>query len=184
MHSLPFAQVKRSAVRSSPDVIAYHERIAVDMHGTRLGLRQNADFRLLWAGQTVSTLGSRVTIVPLPLTAALTLHAGAFEMGLLSAIQLLPYLILTLFAGVWVDRLPRRPILIIADSGRALLLIYIPVAALVGVLTLWQVYLVGFLLGILTVWFDIAYRAFLPTLVARGDLIDANSKLTSSYSFA
>ena len=103
-------------------------------------LGQHRDFRLLWAGQTVSLLGSQVTSLALPVAAALTLHADAFQMGILSVASSLPTLLFGLFVGVGVDRFPRRSLLIAAGLGRAVLLGSIPLAALFGVLTLGQLY--------------------------------------------
>src|SRR5512136_3192584 len=129
------------------------------------GLWRHADFVKLWAGQTVSELGSRITREGLPLAAVLTLGATPAQMGLLAAIGSAPVLLLGLVAGVWVDRLRRRPILIAADLGRAALLITIPIAALMGVLSIEQLYVVAALAGILTLFFDVAYQSYLPSLV-------------------
>ncbi len=96
------------------------------------------DFNRLWAAQTISLLGSEVSTLAIPLTAVLTLGASPAQMGLLIASQQLPWLAVGLFAGAWVDRLRRRPILIAADVGRAVLLVSIPVAAVLGALTIWQ----------------------------------------------
>jgi MFS family permease len=148
------------------------------------GLWRHPDFLKLWAGQTVSLLGSQVTALALPLTAVLTLEAGPIQMGLLGVAGSAPFLLIGLLAGVWVDRLRRRPILIGADVGRALLLGSIPVAALLGLLRIEQLYLVAFLVGILTVFFDVAYQAFLPALVPRARLVEGNSKLEASRSIA
>jgi len=150
----------------------------------RGSLWRNLDFIKLWAGQTISELGSRITRDGLPLVAVITLGAGPFQMGLLNAIGSLPILLTGLFAGVWVDRLPRRPILIAADLGRTLVLLSIPLAAFSGLLGITQLYVVAALAGVLTVLFDVAYRAYLPFLVERGHLIEANSKLSLSGSIA
>ena len=144
----------------------------------------NADFLRLWLAQTISFLGTGITGLALPLTAALTLGATPVQMGLLGALQYLPQLLVGLFAGVWVDRLRRRPILIGADLGRAVLLASIPLVALVGALRLEYLYAVTFLTGVLTVFFDVAYLAFLPSLVQREQLVEANSKLEVSRSVA
>ena len=142
------------------------------------------DFRLLWAGQSVSQVGSQVTQLALPLTAALVLGASPLEMGILGAAEFAPFLLVGLFAGVWVDRLPRRPILIGADVGRALLLAALPIAALFGLLRIEQLYVVGFLVGVLTVFFDVAYQSYLPALVRREQLVEGNSRLEISRSVA
>ena len=147
-------------------------------------LRHNRDFLNLWAGETVSLFGSQVTLLALPLTAVLLLGAGPFEMGLLTAAGYAPFLLIGLLAGVWVDRRQRRPILIAANLGRALLLATIPLAALFGALRIEHLYLVTFLAGILTVFFDVAYTAYLPALVDRERLVDGNAKLEMSRSAA
>src|ERR1700716_1208334 len=105
-------------------------------------------------------------------------------MGLLAAFEFAPFLLLSLLAGVWVDRLPRRPILIVADIGRALLLGSIPLAAVAGALRIEQLYLVAILTGALTVFFDVADQSYLPVLVSREHLVEGNSKLEMSRSVA
>lgn len=148
------------------------------------GLWRNPDFLKLWAGQTISELGSRITRDGLPLAAVLALGATPFQMGVLAAVGSAPVLLAGLVAGVWVDRLRRRPILIAADIGRAVLLAAIPLAALLGVLGIWQLYLVLALTGILTVLFDSAYVAYLPGLVERENVLEGNSKLALSSAAA
>jgi MFS family permease len=148
------------------------------------GLWRQPDFLKLWAGQTVSLFGSQVTTLALPLTAVLVLRATPVQMGILGAAQFLPYLLLTLFAGVWVDRRRRRPMLIVADLGRAGLVGLIPLLALLGWLRMDALYGIALLLGVLTVLFDLAYQSYLPALVQRTHLIEGNSKLQVSASVA
>ena len=105
-------------------------------------------------------------------------------MAALGTVEFLPFILFTLPAGVWVDRLPRRPILIAGDFGRAALLLSIPIAYIADVLTLWQLFVVGFLFGICTVFFDVAYQSYLPALVEREHIIEGNSKLEVSRSAA
>ena len=136
------------------------------------------DFLRLWAGETVSLLGSQVTTLALPLTAIVLLQAGSAQLGLLSAAQNAPFLFLTLFAGVWIDHSRHRPILIFTNVGRALLLSLIPLLALLGWLRLEYLYGIALLVGCLTVCFSLAYQAFLPTLIQRDDLVEGNSKLS------
>jgi Na+/melibiose symporter-like transporter len=138
----------------------------------------------LWAGQTISVFGSLIGGTALQFTAILFLQASAFQIGLLAAASLAPGFASGLVAGVWVDRLRRRPLLIIADVGRALLLATIPLAALLDRLTIEQLYVVAFGNSILTVLFDVAYQSYLPSLVGRGDLLEGNSKLSASASVA
>jgi MFS family permease len=148
------------------------------------GLWRNSDFLKFWSGQSISLVGSQVTTLALPLTAAITLQATPMQMGVLLATQYAPFLLFGLFVGVWVDRLRRRQILIFANIGRGLLLGVIPVAALLGVLRIEQLYVLGFLVGTLTVCFDVAYQSYLPALVGRGQLVDGISKLQISSSSA
>jgi MFS family permease len=134
----------------------------------------------LWSAETISQLGSQITLLALPLAAILVLDASAFEVALLQAVEFLPFILVSLPAGVWVDRLPRRPILIVGDLGRAVLLASVPVAYALDVLTLAQLYVVGFSTGVFTVFFDVAYQSYLPSLVERDELVEGNSKLEIS----
>jgi MFS family permease len=149
-----------------------------------VGLWRQPDFLKLWAGQTVSLVGSQVTILALPLTAVLLLRASPLQVGILGAAQFLPYLLLTLFAGLWVDRRRRRPVLIMADLGRAGLVGLIPLLAVLGWLRMDALYGIALLLGALTVLFDLAYQSYLPALVERAQLVEGNSKLQVSASVA
>jgi MFS family permease len=112
------------------------------------------------------------------------LHASAFQVALLGTVDFLPFILFALPAGVWVDRLPRRSVMVVADLGRALALASIPVARAAGALTIWQLYAIGFATGTLTVFFDVAYQAYLPSLVGRKRLVEGNSKLEISRSGA
>jgi MFS family permease len=151
---------------------------------TRRSIWASRDFVRLWWASSVSLFGSFVTRTALPFAAILVLGAGPLEIAILRALQLVAGLIVGLFAGAWVDRLRRRPIMIAADLGRAVLLGSIPAAALVGVLSIGQVYLVAFLAALLTTFFDVADRSYLPTLVESDQLVPANSALTASASIA
>jgi MFS family permease len=148
------------------------------------GLWRHRDFMRLWTGQTISVFGSTITREALPLTAILTLGATPAQMGLLGAAGTVPLLLIGLFAGVWVDRMRRRPLMIAADLGRAVLLLSVPITYLLGDLSMIQLYVVAVLAGILTVFFDVAYQAYLPALVERGHLVEGNSKLGVSDSVA
>jgi MFS family permease len=147
-------------------------------------LGRNADFVRLWAGQTVSLFGSQVTTLALPLLAALTLGASPGQLGLLVAAGAAPDLLVSLVAGVWVDRLRRRPLLIAADFGRAALLLAIPLAAFAGALHFWLLVAVAFGNGLLTTLFGIAYLSYVPALVPREALVEANGRLQVSSSAA
>jgi MFS family permease len=148
------------------------------------GLWRHPDFLRLWGASTTSQLGSQVTLLALPLAAVLVLDASAFQVALLTTFDFLPFLLFGLPAGVWVDRLARRPVLIATDVGRAVALLTIPLAYAVDLLTLVQLYAVGFLVGVLTVFFELAHTSYLPSLVEREQLIDGNSKLEISRSGA
>jgi len=150
----------------------------------RGALWHNRDFRRLWAAQTVSQFGSEITGLALPLLAILILNASTFQVALLAVVDWLPFFLFSLPAGVWIDRLPRRPILIAADVGRALVLGSIPIAYLLGVLTLGQLYVVGLVAGTFTVFFDLSYQSYLPSVVERDELGEGNAKLEVSRSSA
>ncbi len=147
-------------------------------------LWQNPDFLKLWSGETVSLFGSQFTVLAFPLTAILTLHATLAQIGLLGAARYAPFILITVFAGVWVDTHKRRPILMYTNLGRAILLILVPLAALLHILRIEYMYIVAFFMGLCQVFFDLAYRAYLPSLVTREHLVDANSKLQASASAA
>ena len=145
-------------------------------------LWRHPDFLKLWSAETVSRFGSEITGLALPLLAVIVLHATAFEVSALVVVEFLPFILFAIPAGVWVDRLRRKPILVAADLGRALLLGSIPVAHFLGALHLGQLYVVGFVVGTCTVFFDVSYMSYLPSLVARGQLVEGNSKLEISRS--
>jgi len=147
-------------------------------------LWRHPDFLKLWGGQTISQIGSQLTVLALPTVAILQLHRGAFEVGILIALQRLPFPLLALIAGVWVDRVRRRPLMIAADVLRALALASVPIAAFLNALTLLQLYGVAVLMGVGTVLFDIAYLAYLPSLVGQTDLVEGNTKLEITFSIA
>jgi len=147
-------------------------------------LWRHRDFMRLWAAQTVSLFGSQVTSLALPLTSALTRRATPAQMGILGAAQFAPFPLIGLFAGVWVDRRRRRPIMIAADVGRAVLLALIPALALLHALRIEQVYAIAFLAGALTLFFDVAYTSYLPSLVTCDRLSEGNAKLEGSAAVA
>jgi MFS family permease len=148
------------------------------------GLWRHRDFLKLWSAETVSQFGTQVSLLAIPFVAVLVLDATTFEVAALGVVEFLPFMLFTLPAGVWVDRLRRRPILIAGDFARAALLVSVPVAYVLDVLTLGQLYVVGFLVGTCTVCFDVAYQSYLPSLVEREQIIDGNSKLEISRSAA
>ena len=138
------------------------------------------DFRLLWIGETTSSFGSSISNVALPLVALTVLHAGVFAISVLTAAAWLPWLIVGLPAGAWVDRLPRRRVMMTADLVSLAVFASVPVAAAVGWLTITQLIVVALLAGTTTVFFATAYRAFLPALLGGDDLLEGNAKLQGS----
>jgi predicted MFS family arabinose efflux permease len=152
--------------------------------GRPSGLWANSDFVKLWTGQTVSKFGTHITGAAMAATAVLVLQATPAQMGLLGAIGGLPVLLFSLLAGVWVDRLRRRPILIAADLGRAFILLSVPIAMLAGVLSMQQLYLVAGLVSVFTVFYSVADQSFLPAVVKKEQLVEANARIGSSDSLA
>lgn len=138
----------------------------------------------LWIGQSISQVGSQVTLLALPLTAILLFKATPFQVGLLSTLEFLPFLLFGLPVGVWVDRLRRKPIPVAADMGRFLVLGSLPLAYAFDALHLTHLYAAAFLSGVFTVFFDVAYGSYLPSLIDRSQLMDANTKLEISRSGA
>ena len=147
-------------------------------------LWQHPDFLKLWTGQSISEFGSQISQLAIPLLALLELHATTFEFALLGVLGFLPFILFALPAGVWVDRLRRRPILIVGDAARAVLLALIPVLWALGVLQIWHLFVLTFVIGIFTVFFDVAYQSYLPALIERDHLVDGNSKLQLTVSVA
>lgn len=150
----------------------------------RQSLLFHREFLRLWTGDALSQVGTTVLPLAFPLLAVTILHASVFEVGLLTTFQYLAFLVIGLPAGVWVDRMRRRTVMILADLGRATTLASIPVAAVLGVLTIWQLYVVVLLNGCLTVFFDVSYQSYLPFLVGRQHLVEGNSKLQGTQSVA
>jgi MFS family permease len=150
----------------------------------RRSLWKHSDFLKLWTAQTTSQFGQQFTGLALPLTAVLFLNATPFQMGILEVTWTLPFLLFGLVVGVWVDRHKRRGVMVIADIFRGFLLAIIPVSFLLHVLSLPLVFAISFLVGILTVFFDVSYQAYLPSLVSREELVEGNSKLEASRSVA
>jgi MFS family permease len=142
------------------------------------------DFRHLWAGDTISQFGQSSGRTALPLLAATVLCASPFQMGLLTAAGNAAFLVLGLPAGVWVDRMRRRPLMLTADLTRAALLVTVPVAWWAGGLTLTQLIAVMLLVGVGTLFFDVAYQSYLPSLVGRAQLVEGNAKLQASQSIS
>jgi MFS family permease len=148
------------------------------------GLYRNRDFLRLWAAQSVTMVGTQVGAVALPLTAVLHLDAGPVGMGLLGAAAMAPYLGFSLLAGVWVDRLPRRLVLVVVDLTRAALLALVPVLFLLDALSTGRLLAVALLVGTCAMVSDLAHPAYLPSLVAPGQLLVGNSRLVLSRTAA
>src|SRR6266480_1780361 len=144
------------------------------------GLWRHHNFVRLWTAAGISAAGSQVTLLALPLTAILVLQASAFEVAALATAATLPNLALGIPAGIWLDRVPRRRVMITADFGRDAVLASVPVAYLFGMLSLPQLYLVALIGGSLNVLFEIASGAYLPSVVPRAQLVDANAKLQTA----
>lgn len=148
------------------------------------GLWSHPDFLKLWTGQSISELGSQVSQLAIPWVAAVELHASPIAFSILGTLEFLPFVLFALPAGVWVDRLRRRQILIVGDAARAVLLALIPILWWLGVLQIWQLLVLAFVAGVFTVFFDVAYQSYLPALIEREHLIDGNSKLQLTVSVA
>lgn len=147
-------------------------------------LWRSRDFRTLWISLTITHFGGQVTFLALPLTAALMLNASPFEMGILTAVEALPYTLFGLFTGVLVDRSRKLPLIIMADVGRGLALLAVPIAAWFGVLSMPVLYIVGFLVGVGGIVGWAAYQVFMTERVGRQNLVEANSRIALSDSSA
>lgn len=147
-------------------------------------LTHNRDFLKVWSGETISLIGTQVTQLALPLVAIYTLRASSFDVGILNASRYLPVVIISLFAGVWLDRRRRRPILIASNLGRAVLTGLIPLTNAFGMLSMWLLCLLCVIIGTLTVIFDVGLLSYMPGLVERRHLTEANSKLQTSWSLS
>jgi hypothetical protein len=148
------------------------------------GLWGHRDFLRLWAAQAVSTFGARIAREGLPWAAVVSLHAGPAAVGLFAALRMGSQGLMGLVAGHLADRLPKRSLLITADLARALVLTLVPLAALMGRLTLTEIFLAGALMGAFNVVFDVADHAFLPNLLKPAELVEGNSKLGATESVA
>lgn len=143
-------------------------------------LWRHRDFLTYWFGQTVSRGGVQVAELVLPLSAIYMFHATAEQLGVINAVAFAPYLVVTLLAGVWIDRCRKRVILMASELGRVVALGAVPLLALVGSVRLYDLYLVAGVMGVCAVLFDVSGTAYLPSLVSRDQLLDGNSKLQAS----
>lgn len=144
----------------------------------------NPAFRRFWSAHTATQFGTQISFLALPLLAIEQFGAGPLEVAALGALEFLPYLLIGLPAGVWVDRWRRRPVMIATDLGRAGALLSIPVAWAAGVLTMPQLFVVAAITGLLSVFFDVAAQSHLPSVIARDRLVDGNAKLETSNAAA
>jgi Na+/melibiose symporter-like transporter len=152
--------------------------------GARDGVFANRDFRMLWAGETISQVGTQVTQFALPLVAILTLNATVFEVGVLNALRFVPVIVVAVLAGVLLDRRKRRPVLIVCSLASAVLIGLVPLSSAAGFLSLGLLYAVALLVGTLTVCFDVGVLSYVPFLVERRHLTEGNSKIQASNAFA
>lgn len=150
----------------------------------RGGLLRDPDFRRLWTADALSQLGSRISVLAVPLVAVTTLNASAFEVSLLRTLGMLPYLLFVLQAGAWCDRMRALPVLIAADLGCAVVFGSVPIAAAFGVLTIWWLLAAVTVAGLFSVFFDVSYQTYLPRLLRREDVVEGNAKLQTNLSVA
>ena len=148
------------------------------------GLFHHHDFRQLWIGDTISQFGTQLTILALPVLAVQVLDASEFEMGLLGTFEFLAFLVIGLPAGAWVDRWRKKRVLVAGDIVRALALASLPLAWVLDVLTFPQMLAVALVIGICTVFFDVAYQSYLPDIVDQEHIGEGNAKLQASQSVA
>jgi MFS family permease len=146
----------------------------------RPALWRHRDFLLLWGGQAISEVGSAVTVLALPLTAVVVLHASTFQVGVLSALATAAFLLIALPAGAVVDRLAKRKLMMACDAARMVIVGSVPLAAALGALSMGQLYAVALAAGVGTVLFDVAYMSYVPLLVQSSQLTDANGKLQTT----
>lgn len=147
-------------------------------------LFRNADFRWVWTGESISLIGSEISVIALPSLAVLAFGAGATGVSLLVALQWLPFVFLAPVIGVFTDRMRRRPLMQVSNLARALILGSLPIAWMLGGLTMAHVYVAALLKGVFDVTYQLAYQAYLPQLLAREDLMDGNAKTQLSRSMA
>ncbi|HET8910598.1 MAG TPA: MFS transporter, partial [Ktedonobacteraceae bacterium] len=176
------AFIQKASSLSTDDTLA--EEIPTGETLGQTTLWRNADFMKFWTGETVSLFGSQVTLLALPLAAVLTLNVSQQQLGLLRFLETCPYLIFPLIFGVWVDRLRKRPLMILANLVRALLIALVPLLALLHVLQLTPLYLIAFCTGTGTVLFDLCWLSFVPSIVSKDQLMEANSRITTSSASA
>ena len=153
-------------------------------NATTTSLWRNGPFLRLWTGQTASSVGSQLGRLAIPVLAVSVLHATEFQVGLLTAVETAAFLLIGLPAGAWVDRWLKRRVMLIADLARAIVLASVPIMFFAGVLTIWQLMVVGAIVGVASLFFDVAYQSYLPVLVDLKQLGEGNSKLETTGQLA
>jgi predicted MFS family arabinose efflux permease len=148
------------------------------------GVLRNADFGRLWAGESVSLIGTQVTQFAMPLVAVLSLDATVTEVGVLNALRFVPVLLLSLFAGVWLDRRRRRPVLIACSLGNVAAIGLVPLSSAAGFLSIGLLYGIVSVSGVLSMTFDVGALSYVPSLVGREQLAEANGRIQASTAFA
>lgn len=167
------------------DPVRLTERSADEQRRSRRGaLWQHADFMKFWVGETVSLFGTQVTFLALPLTAIIVLRASPEQLGLLRFLENVPFLLFALLVGAWVDRHRKRPVMIGSNVVRSLLVGLVPALAVAGALHMPLLYAIAFGVGIATVFFDVCWMSYVPALVQKKHLVEANSKISTSYTAA
>lgn len=152
--------------------------------GTGRSLWRDRNFLTLWGGQALAQFGAQISELAVPVLAVLLLGAGAFEVGILSAANVAAFLVVGLPAGVWIDRLRKRRVMIVADLVRAAALASVPLLWLTGSLQLWHLIVVAGIVGVASVFFDVSYQSIVPALVRPRQIAEANGKLQATYELA
>lgn len=151
---------------------------------TTAGLWRNGPFLRLWTGQTTSSVGTQLGGLAIPVLAVSVLQATPFQVGLLGAVQTAAFLLIGLLAGAWVDRWLKRRVMLFADLTRAVVLAIVPILFFTGILSIWQLIVIGAIVGVASVFFDVAYQSYLPVLVEPAKLGEGNSKLETTDQLA
>src|SRR5450759_3974851 len=142
----------------------------------RPSLWRHPDYMKIWSAAGVSVMGTQVSQIAIPFIAAVVLGVSPFQLALLGTFEMLPFILFTLPAGAWLDRLRRRQVLIAGDFGRAIALLSIPIDYSLGILTIWQLYAVSFATGFLSLLFFVSVQSSLPVLLDSDDLLEGNAK--------
>src|ERR1700684_252763 len=169
---------------SARQCVLLHRRQPPPVNGRRGGLWRQRNFALFWSGESISEVGNSVTIIVVPLVAIDTLHTSTFIVTLLTAMAWIPWVIIGVPAGAWIDRLPLRPVMLACDAISLAVYASVPIAAWCGVLTVAQLIAVALIAGTATVFFNSTYQVLLPGVVDEADLTEGNAKLLGSREVA